>query len=96
MVYLENIGINQFSRLLEAKRKISMSVKLSTKRSRKSDTKETHQALAGDDKFDYNLQIRKETDEDKETYPPLACSEEEFQTILDTKLEDGAIKPTRL
>lgn len=73
-----------------------MFVKLSTVRSGKSDKKETHQALAVDDKSDYNLQIRKEMDRDRETYPSLTCSDEDFQAILDTKLEDGAIKPPRL
>ncbi|XP_021804720.1 uncharacterized protein LOC110749029 [Prunus avium] len=92
-VYLENIGINQFSRLLEAVRKTSMSVKPAGQRSWRSEKKEAHQTLAVDDKSsdDYNSRKRK----DRETYPPLPCKDEEFHAILDTMIADSAIKPLR-
>ncbi|KAI5343499.1 hypothetical protein L3X38_011375 [Prunus dulcis] len=45
-VYLENIGISQFSRLLEAVRKTSMSVKSMGQRTWRSEKKEMHQVLA--------------------------------------------------
>ncbi|CAL2271821.1 unnamed protein product [Prunus armeniaca] len=90
-VYLENIGITQFSRLLEAVRKTSMSVK--PVRTWRSNKKDTHQALAADDKpsNDYNSHKWK----DRKTYPPLPCKDEEFHAILDTMIADGAIKPLR-
>ncbi|BFG30022.1 hypothetical protein CerSpe_162960 [Prunus speciosa] len=92
-VYLENIGINQFSRLLEAVRKTSMSVKPTGQRTWRNERKEVHQTLAIDDKpsGDYNSRKRK----DRETYPPLPCKDEEFHAILDTMIADGAIKPLR-
>ncbi|CAL9011987.1 unnamed protein product [Prunus brigantina] len=49
-VYLENIGISQFSRLLKAVRKTSMSVKPTEQRTWRSEKKEAHQTLAIDDK----------------------------------------------
>ncbi|CAL9025934.1 unnamed protein product, partial [Prunus brigantina] len=75
-VYLENIGISQFSRLLEAVRKTSMSVKPAGQRGWRSEKKESHQVLATDDKSanDYSSRKRK----DRETYPPLPCKDEEF------------------
>ncbi|CAL8998748.1 unnamed protein product, partial [Prunus brigantina] len=80
-VYLENIGISQFSRLLEAVRKTSMSVKPAGQRSWRSEKKESHQTLATDDKTsnDYSSLKRK----DRETYQPLPCKNEEFHAILD-------------
>ncbi|CAL8121217.1 unnamed protein product [Prunus armeniaca] len=92
-VYLENIGISQFSRLLEAVRKTSMSVKPPGQRTWRNEKKEAHQALAIDDKpsNDYNSRKRK----DRETYPPLPCKDEEFHAILDTMIADGVIKPVR-
>ncbi|VVA18732.1 PREDICTED: retrotransposon, partial [Prunus dulcis] len=92
-VYLENIGISQFSRLLEAVRKTSMSVKPTGQRTWRNEKKEAHQTLAVDDKpsNDYSARKRK----DRETYPPLPCKDEEFHAILDTMIADGAIKPLR-
>ena len=86
-VYLENIGISQFSQLLEAVRKTSMSVKPTRQRTWRNEKKEAHQTLAIDDKpsNDYNSRKRK----DKETYPPLPCKDEEFHDILDTMIADG-------
>ncbi|KAB2625597.1 hypothetical protein D8674_017257 [Pyrus ussuriensis x Pyrus communis] len=78
-VYLEYIGINQFSRLLEAMRKTSLSIKPSTGRSWKFDKNEAYHTLVSD----------------RETYLPLTCSDKEFQVILDTMLEDGAMKLPR-
>ncbi|CAL8136202.1 unnamed protein product [Prunus armeniaca] len=90
-VYLENIGISQFSWLLEAVRKTSMSVKPPGQRTWRNEKKEVHQTLAIDDKpsNDYNSRKRK----DRETYPPLPCKDEEFHDILDTMIADGIIKP---
>ncbi|CAL2229479.1 unnamed protein product [Prunus armeniaca] len=92
-VYLENIGISQFSQLLEAVRKTSMSVKPTAQRSWRSEKKEAHQTLAINDKSsnDYNSRKRK----DWETYPSLPCKDEEFHAILDTMIADGAIKSLR-
>ncbi|CAL2271168.1 unnamed protein product [Prunus armeniaca] len=92
-VYLENIGISQFSRLLEAVRKTSMSIKPPRQRTWRNEKKEAHQTLAIDDKpsNDYNSRKRK----DRETYPPLPCKDEEFHAILDTMIADGVIKPVR-
>ncbi|CAL2265922.1 unnamed protein product [Prunus armeniaca] len=92
-VYLENIGINQFSRLLEAVRKTSMSVKPAGQRSWRSKKKESHQTLATDDKPSNDYSARKQ--KDRETYPPLPCKDEEFHVILDTMIADSAIKPLR-
>ncbi|CAL2247644.1 unnamed protein product [Prunus armeniaca] len=92
-VYLENIGISQFSWLLEVVRKMSMSIKPLGQRSWRSEKKEAYQTLAVDDKSsnDYNSRKRK----DRETYPPLPCKDEEFHAILDTMIADDAIKPLR-
>ncbi|CAL2270685.1 unnamed protein product [Prunus armeniaca] len=92
-VYLENIGISQFSRLLEAVRKTTMSVKPKRQKTWRNEKKETHQTLAIDDKpsNDYNSRKPK----DRETYPPLPCKDEEFHAILDTMIDDGPIKPIR-
>ncbi|CAL9028756.1 unnamed protein product [Prunus brigantina] len=88
-VYLENIGISQFSRLLEAVRKISMSVKPTGKEAWRSEETEAHQTLDEDESSsDYNSCKRK----DKETYPPLPFKDEEFYAILDTMFANGAIK----
>ncbi|CAL9008804.1 unnamed protein product, partial [Prunus brigantina] len=88
-----NIGISQFSRLLEAVRRTSMSVKPAGQRTWRNEKKEAHQTLAIDDKpsNDYNSRKRK----DRETYPPLPCKDEEFHAILDTMIADGVIKPVR-
>ncbi|KAB2597443.1 hypothetical protein D8674_000363 [Pyrus ussuriensis x Pyrus communis] len=45
----------------------------------KSNKKETYHALVVDDRFDYNPWKMKENESNKETYHPLACSDEEFQ-----------------
>ncbi|CAL2247408.1 unnamed protein product [Prunus armeniaca] len=92
-VYLENIGINQFSRLLEAVRKTSMSVKPTGQRGWRSEKKESHQVLATDEKPSNDYSSRKQ--KDRETYPPLPCKDEEFHAILDTMIADGAIKPLK-
>lgn len=91
-VYLENINIAQFSRLLVAVRKISISIKPSIGRSWKIDKKETHHALAIYDRSDCNQQKIKEKDGDRETYPPLACNNEEFLAILNTMLANKVMK----
>ncbi|KAB2622178.1 hypothetical protein D8674_024360 [Pyrus ussuriensis x Pyrus communis] len=86
----------QFLKLLEVVRKTSLSVKLSTRKSWKTGKKEAYQALAVDDISDYNPQKKKERGSVKETYLPLACSNEEFQAILDTMPLDETIKLPRL
>ncbi|TQE12222.1 hypothetical protein C1H46_002147 [Malus baccata] len=48
-----------------------------------------------DDMSDYNQQKSKENSENKETYPPLSCNDEEFQAILDTMFTNRVIKPPR-
>ncbi|KAB2625712.1 hypothetical protein D8674_017372 [Pyrus ussuriensis x Pyrus communis] len=92
MVYLENIRINQFLRLLEAIKKTSLSIKPSTGRSWKFDKNEAYHTLAVDDRSDYNPQKKKERKSDRETYLPLVCSDEEFQVILDTMLRDKYVE----
>lgn len=92
---LKNIGISQFLRLLKWVRKTSISVKPKVRRSWKNEKNETHQNLAFDDRPDYNPQKRKERDGDKETYPPLSCSDGEFHAILDAMFTDEVIKPPR-
>ncbi|CAL2239048.1 unnamed protein product [Prunus armeniaca] len=88
-VYLENIGINQFSRLLEAVRKMSMFVKLNGQEAWKSEEEKVHQTLDEDESFiDYNSCKRK----DRETYLPLPFNDEEFHAIPDTMFANGAIK----
>ncbi|KAB2625867.1 hypothetical protein D8674_017527 [Pyrus ussuriensis x Pyrus communis] len=82
----------QFSRILEAVGETSKLVKHSTKRSWKTDKKETHRALAVDDRSDYNLWKKKERKRDRETYPPLARNDKEFQAILGAMFVGGAIK----
>lgn len=94
-VYLDNIGISQFSRLLEAVRKTNMSVKPAIQRSWRNEEKETYQALAVEDRFDYNFWKRKEKDGDRKTYLSLACNDEEFHVILDTIFADTVVKPPR-
>ncbi|CAL8096378.1 unnamed protein product [Prunus armeniaca] len=47
-VYLENIGISQFSRLLEAVRKTSISVKLNGQEAWKSEEEERHSGASFD------------------------------------------------
>lgn len=95
MIYLENICSAQFSRLLEAVGKTSISVKRSTWRNWKTNKKEAHHALAMDDRSDHNPQKRKERDGDRKTYIPLACSDTELQATLDTIFAGEAIKPPR-
>ncbi|BFG18248.1 hypothetical protein CerSpe_045220 [Prunus speciosa] len=93
-VYLENIGINQFSRLLEAVRKTSMSVKPAAgQRTWRNEKKEAQQTLVVEDKLSNDSNPRKRRD--RETYPPLPCKDEEFHAILDTMFADGAIKLPR-
>ncbi|KAM2174790.1 hypothetical protein ACFX1Q_034276 [Malus domestica] len=94
-VYLENIGISQFSRLLEAVWKTSLLVKPSTRRSWKTDKKEAHHALAVDNRSNYNSQKMMKRESDREPYHPLASSDEKFPNILDTMLAYGAIKLPR-
>nr|XP_028960134.1 uncharacterized protein LOC114825565 [Malus domestica] len=94
-VYLKNISISQFLRLLEAVKNTSLSIKPSTGKSWKTYKKEAHHTLSMNDRFDYNPRKMKEIKSDRETYPPLACNNEEFQAILDTMLADGTIKVPR-
>ncbi|CAL8175767.1 unnamed protein product [Prunus armeniaca] len=79
-VYLENIGIRQFSRLLEVVRKTSMSVKPA--RTWRSDKNETYQALAIDDEPS-NYCLKQTIDEDplpkrrgKEVAAVITCSDD--------------------
>lgn len=52
----------------------------------KSDKKKAHQALVMDDRSDYNPRKMKESNRDREIYPPLSSSDEEFFAILDSML----------
>ncbi|KAB2614617.1 hypothetical protein D8674_021205 [Pyrus ussuriensis x Pyrus communis] len=70
MVYLENISISQFSRLLEVVKNTNLTNK-----------KESHHALVVDDRSGYNPQKMKEKNSDRETYPILVCSDEECQVL---------------
>lgn len=72
-----------------------MSVKSSMGRSWKGEKNKAHQALVVENRFDYNQQKSKENSENRETYPPLSCSDEEFHAILDTMFIDRVIKPPR-
>ncbi|CAL9000666.1 unnamed protein product [Prunus brigantina] len=90
-ICISNIGISQFSRLLEAVRKTSISVKLTRQEAWRSEETEAHQTLDEDAKSssDCNSCKRK----GRETYPPLPCKDGEFHAILDTMFVHGAIKP---
>lgn len=94
-VYLDNVGISQFSRLLEVVRKTSMLVKLAIQRSWRNEKKEAYQALVVEDRSNYNPWKRKERDGDKKTYLLLACNDEEFHAIFGTMFADAVIKPPR-
>ncbi|KAL6141772.1 hypothetical protein ACLB2K_060059 [Fragaria x ananassa] len=93
-VYLENIGITQFYRLIEAVRRTSMSVKTTTSqgswRSDKKDTsqRETRHALMADER---HLKRKERSG----TVPAIPCSDEELHAILDTMFADGVIKPVK-
>lgn len=65
-VYLENIGISQFSRLLKVVRNTILSVKPSMGRSRKADKKKAHHALAVDDRSDNKPRKMKENENERE------------------------------
>ncbi|KAK9951332.1 hypothetical protein M0R45_006784 [Rubus argutus] len=84
-VYLENVGIGQFSKLMDAAKKTSMSVK--AQRSWRSDKKDPPQTLAIEEGPSYKKK--------KETFPAIPCSNEEFHAILDTMFADGVIKLPR-
>lgn len=75
-VYLDNIGISQFLRLLEAVRKTNMLVNPAIQRSWRNEKKEAYQALAVKDRSNYNFWKRKEKDGDRKTYLSLACNDE--------------------
>ncbi|KAK9951371.1 hypothetical protein M0R45_006818 [Rubus argutus] len=83
-VYLENVGIGQFSGLMDATKKTSMSVKV--QRSWRSD-KDPPQTLAIEERPSYKKK--------RETFPTISCSNEEFHAILDTMFVDGVIKLPR-
>ncbi|KAK9932278.1 hypothetical protein M0R45_019524 [Rubus argutus] len=84
-VYLENVGIGQFSGLMDATKKTSMSVK--AQRSWRSDKKDSPQTLAIEEGSSYKKK--------RETFPAIPCSNEEFHAILDTMFADGVIKLPR-
>ncbi|KAK9951342.1 hypothetical protein M0R45_006790 [Rubus argutus] len=84
-VYLENVDIGQFSRLMDAAKKTSMSVK--AQRNWRSDKKDPPQTLAIEEGPSYKKK--------RETFPAIPCSNEEFHAILDTMFADGVIKLPR-
>ncbi|XP_024178185.1 uncharacterized protein LOC112184129 [Rosa chinensis] len=92
-VYLENICITQFSRLIEAVRKTSMSIKTTTSQRSWRDKKDTtqrdaHQALMVDERY---LKMKERSG----TVPAVPCTDEELHAILDTLFADGMIKPVQ-
>ncbi|KAK9901408.1 hypothetical protein M0R45_002149 [Rubus argutus] len=84
-VYLENVGMGQFSGLMDAAKKTSVSVK--AQRSWRSDKKDSPQTLAIEERPSYKKK--------RETFPAIPCSNEEFHAILDTMFADGVIKLPR-
>ncbi|XP_062021382.1 uncharacterized protein LOC133737940 [Rosa rugosa] len=84
-VYLENVGIAQFSGLMDAAKKTSLSVK--AQKNWRSDKKDAHQTLTIEDKSSYKRK--------RETYPAIPCGNEEFHAILDSMFADGVIKIPR-
>lgn len=82
---MENVNINQFTGLMDAAKKTSMSVK--AQKSWRSEKKDTHQTLAIEDKSSYKRKW--------ETFQAVPCGNEEFHAILDSLFADGVIKLPR-
>ncbi|KAI5313199.1 hypothetical protein L3X38_042373 [Prunus dulcis] len=82
--------MNQFSRILEAVRRTSMSVKLVSGQRNEED--DDHQALSEDDKSSNDVNPHRRRD--RKSYPLLPCKDEESHVILDAmftnKCEEGS------
>ncbi|KAK9911759.1 hypothetical protein M0R45_035650 [Rubus argutus] len=90
-VYLENANIDTFSRLMDAVKKTSMSVKvINGHRTWKTEKRDGPQTLTVEDRPSSSNKRK-----DRETYPAVPCSDEEFHAILDAMFADSVIKPPR-
>ena len=89
-VYLENLNITQFTKLIEATRKTSLSVKAPVK-TWKPERKPLHQALTTSNRERRPLSGIKR--KEREEYLAVPCSEAELHAILDQWFGDGFIRP---
>ena len=89
--HLENLDIIQFAQLLQKARKMAVSVKPSTAKKSKSEKKNTPQALAVSTNEPIVGEKRKR--EEEEEYPPIPCTDEEMNAVIDKWVADGVLKP---
>ncbi|EXB66637.1 hypothetical protein L484_024934 [Morus notabilis] len=91
-VDLENVRIKKFSKLLEAAKRTSLSVKIMSGSHSWREKKEAPHSLAISDRppRGYPLERRKRNRENSEQ-PPVPCTDEEFHAILNQWIQDGVV-----
>ena len=89
-VYLENLNITQFTKLVEAARKTSLSVKAPVK-AWKQERKPLHQALTTSNKERRLLSGIKR--KERKEYLAMLCSKVELHATLDQWFGNGFIRP---
>jgi len=89
--HLENLDIIQFAQLLQKAHKIAVSVKPFTPEKPKSKKKNAPQALA----VSTNELIvgEKRKREKEEEYPPIPCTDEEMNAIINKWVTNGVLRP---
>ena len=89
--HLENLDIIQFAQLLQKARKTAVSVKAFTVERPKSEKKNAPQALAVSTNEPIVGEKRKR--EEEEEYPPIPCTDEEMNAVIDKWMVDGVLRP---
>ena len=89
--HLENLDIIQFVQLLQKARKTAILVKPSTVERSKLEKKNALQALAVSTNEPIVREKRKR--EEEEEYPPIPCTDEEMNVVIDKWMVDGVLTP---
>ena len=89
--HLENLDIIQFTQLLKKARNTAISVKYSMVEKSKPEKKSAPQVLIVSTNEPMVGEKRKREEEEK--YPPIPCTDEEMNAIINKWVADGVLRP---
>ena len=91
--HLENLDIIQFAQLLQKACKTTVSDRPSTAEKPKSEKKSVPQALTiSSSEPMVELKLKRE-EEELEEYPPIPCTNEEMNVVIDKWMADRVLRP---
>ena len=91
--HLENLDIIQFAQLLQKAHKTAVSIKASTAEKSKLEKKRFPQALTDSSNEPMVGPKWKWEEEEPKEYPPIPCTDEEMNIVIDKWMADGVLKP---